>query len=150
MGTSDRLSPRSLSSKSGGGTEDTLTLASPHRLCSVPNVPHRFYLSQLHHLLDMAETQTTVRVRHEDAQLFVTNLLVAAGVSGPNASITARGLVEADLRGVESHGINRIPSYLKRIRHGVLHPGAEPTLTQVTPVVAQVQLHSFPAATLRY
>jgi LDH2 family malate/lactate/ureidoglycolate dehydrogenase len=79
-----------------------------------------------------------LRVRHQDAHEFVMSLLKASGVSAPNAAIVAQGLVEADLRGVDSHGINRIPSYLARIRAGVLDPKAEPTLTQVTPVVAQV------------
>jgi LDH2 family malate/lactate/ureidoglycolate dehydrogenase len=48
--------------------------------------------------------------------------------------------VQADLRGVDSHGINRIPSYMARVRAGVLDPKAEPTLTQVTPVVALVSV----------
>jgi len=80
----------------------------------------------------------TIRVKHQDAREFVVALLKASGVSLPNAAIVARGLVEADLRGVDSHGINRIPSYLARIRNGVLDPNAEPTIKQMTPVVAQV------------
>lgn len=88
----------------------------------------------------MAETADVgcVTVRHEDAKAFVVALLEAVGVSKKYAETVAQGLVQADLRGVESHGINRIPSYLARIRNGVLDPKAEPTLTQVTPVVAQV------------
>ncbi|KAL2262775.1 hypothetical protein VTK26DRAFT_69 [Humicola hyalothermophila] len=84
------------------------------------------------------EEAQLVHVRHEDAQAFVIALLEASGVRRKNAEIVARGLVQADLRGVESHGINRMPSYLARIRNGVLDPKAEPTVTQVTPVVARV------------
>lgn len=79
-----------------------------------------------------------VIVRHEDAQAFAEAVLEANGVSKTNATIIARGLVQADLRGVDSHGINRLPSYIARVRNGVLDPKAEPTLTQVTPVVALV------------
>lgn len=79
-------------------------------------------------------------IKREDAQEFAVALLEASGVSKKNSEIVARGLVAADLRGVESHGINRMPSYLARIRNNVLDPKAEPTLTQVTPVVAQVCL----------
>jgi LDH2 family malate/lactate/ureidoglycolate dehydrogenase len=86
----------------------------------------------------MAEDAPKVVVRHQDAESFVVALLEAAGVPKTNAYIVARALIQADLRGVESHGINRIPSYLARIRNRVLDPKAEPTLTQVTPVVAQV------------
>ncbi|KAL2162338.1 hypothetical protein VTH06DRAFT_7251 [Thermothelomyces fergusii] len=99
----------------------------------------------------MAQEGVKVIVRHEAAEQFVVALLEASGVSRKNAKIVARGLVQADLRGVESHGINRIPSYLSRIRNGVLDPRAEPTLTQVTPVVAQVDGNNgfgFPAAHL--
>ncbi|KAL2187106.1 Malate/L-lactate dehydrogenase [Thermothelomyces heterothallicus CBS 203.75] len=99
----------------------------------------------------MAQEEGKVIVRHEAAEEFVVALLEASGVSRKNAEIVARGLVQADLRGVESHGINRIPSYLSRIRNGVLDPKAEPTLAQVTPVVAQVDGHNgfgFPAAHL--
>jgi LDH2 family malate/lactate/ureidoglycolate dehydrogenase len=86
----------------------------------------------------MAEETKAVCVRNEDAEAFVVALLEASGVCKKNAEIISRGLVQADLRGVESHGINRISSYLGRIRGGVLDPKAEPTLKQITPVVAQV------------
>lgn len=42
------------------------------------------------------------------------------------------------MRGVDTHGANRIPSYIERIRQKILDPAAQPELTQVTPVVAQV------------
>lgn len=89
-------------------------------------------------IFKMAQEETKITVKHTAAEEFVVALLEAAGVSQKNAKIVAQGLVQADLRGVESHGINRIPSYLARIRNGVLDPKAEPALTQVTPVVAQV------------
>ncbi|KAK2803829.1 hypothetical protein FQN50_006836 [Emmonsiellopsis sp. PD_5] len=76
------------------------------------------------------------------AHRFVRHLLEKHGVSSQNADIVAKCLVEADLRGVDSHGINRIPSYLTRIRQGVLDPAASPTLTQTTPVVAQLDGHN--------
>ncbi|KAK3906085.1 Malate/L-lactate dehydrogenase [Staphylotrichum tortipilum] len=97
----------------------------------------------------MAETASSIVVKHPDAEAFVASLLEASGVPTKNAKIVAWGLVQADLRGVESHGINRIPSYLARTRNGVLDPKAEPTITQVTPVVAQVDGNNgfgFPAA----
>ncbi|KAK0709224.1 Malate/L-lactate dehydrogenase [Lasiosphaeria miniovina] len=98
-----------------------------------------------------APANPILRVGHENAHAFVVAMLEASGVSSKNAPIIANGLVQADLRGVESHGVNRIPSYLARIRNDVLDPKAEPTLTEVTPVVAQVDGHNgfgFPAAHL--
>jgi LDH2 family malate/lactate/ureidoglycolate dehydrogenase len=93
----------------------------------------------------MAPTPEEQRMVHVDAQnaiAFVENVLVGNGVPRDNAVIVARCLVEADLRGVDTHGINRIPSYMARIRQGVLDPRASPTLHQVTPAVAQVDGHN--------
>jgi len=77
-------------------------------------------------------------IKPDDARTFVEAVLRAAGVSEANAAVVAHGLVSADLRGVESHGVNRIPSYLARVRGGILDPKADPVLTKITPVVAQV------------
>ncbi|KAK8230760.1 putative malate/L-lactate dehydrogenase [Phyllosticta capitalensis] len=79
-----------------------------------------------------------IHVRAADAEKFVQDVLVGNGVPAENAQIVAQCLVAADLRGVDTHGINRIPSYMTRIRQGVLDGKAAPTLSQVTPVVAQV------------
>ncbi|KAH1306625.1 hypothetical protein KXX11_006971, partial [Aspergillus fumigatus] len=77
-------------------------------------------------------------VSAENARTFVQSVLTGNGVSPENATIIADCLVRADLRGVDTHGINRIPSYMERIRQGVLDAKANPVLNQVTPVVAQV------------
>ncbi|KAF7595346.1 hypothetical protein BBP40_006339, partial [Aspergillus hancockii] len=77
-------------------------------------------------------------ITHQNAQIFTTNILTANGVPASNATLISKCLVQADLRGVDTHGINRIPSYMERIRQGVLDARASPTLTQITPVVAQV------------
>jgi LDH2 family malate/lactate/ureidoglycolate dehydrogenase len=92
-----------------------------------------------------AASSTTVRVRHDDARTFVKAILQGHGVSETNAAIIACALVQADLRGVDSHGINRMPSYMARVRNGVLDPRAVPTIMRVTPVVAQVSRHRCPA-----
>ena len=93
--------------------------------------------------MDPEVQSPTVLVRADNARAFVEAVLMGNGVNKDNAAIIADGLVQADLRGVESHGINRIPSYLTRVRNAVLDPTAEPTLTQVTPVVAQVSSPAF-------
>lgn len=73
-----------------------------------------------------------------NARSFVEGILVGNGVTKDDASIIANCLVQADLRGVDTHGMNRIPSYMARIRQGVLDPKAIPELTKITPVVGQV------------
>jgi len=41
-------------------------------------------------------------------------------------------LVEANLRGVDSHGVARLPHYLRRIRHGSIEPRPKITLERVS------------------
>lgn len=89
-------------------------------------------------LADSSSGSKKVRVRASDARTFVQSVLAGNGVPEENATIIADCLVQADLRGVDTHGINRIPSYIARIRQGVLEPGLSPTLKKITPVVAQV------------
>jgi LDH2 family malate/lactate/ureidoglycolate dehydrogenase len=49
---------------------------------------------------------------------FAAALLQAAGVSPTDSSDVARALVDADARGVGSHGVARLPVYLDRIAAG--------------------------------
>jgi ureidoglycolate dehydrogenase (NAD+) len=71
---------------------------------------------------------------------FVAAIFAAHGLSQPDAAIVADVLVWADLRGVHSHGVSRIPSYLGYIRSGALDPHAQPALQTLTD--ASFVLHS--------
>ncbi|KAG9228997.1 Malate/L-lactate dehydrogenase [Amylocarpus encephaloides] len=82
------------------------------------------------------------RVTGFDAQAFVEEVLVGNGVLMENAAIVAKCLIQADLRGVDTHGMNRIPPYMARVRQGVLDAKATPSLNRITPVVAQVDGHN--------
>ncbi len=49
---------------------------------------------------------------------FARRLLTAAAVSGDKADLVARSLVAANLRGVDSHGLQLLPFYLEQIQMG--------------------------------
>lgn len=51
---------------------------------------------------------------------FATELLLAARVPRPNAELTARMLVAANLRGIDSHGVHLLSYYLKQIDAGTV------------------------------
>ncbi|KAH0382628.1 Malate/L-lactate dehydrogenase, partial [Aureobasidium melanogenum] len=87
---------------------------------------------------DGQPSSRVARISSSDAHAYVKAVLEANKVSSEHASTVADCLVAADLRGVDTHGVNRIPSYVARIRQGVLDPAAEPELKEITPVVAQV------------
>jgi len=56
---------------------------------------------------------------------FVSAVFAKAGVPADEASLIADSLVEADMTGVESHGVSRVPIYLKRIETGVVNAKAK-------------------------
>lgn len=41
------------------------------------------------------------------------------------ATVLAESLVDANLKGIDTHGISRLPIYLKRVKEGLIDPGAE-------------------------
>lgn len=81
-------------------------------------------------------------INPSDLQQFVQQILIGNGTPPANAAIVSKCLVAADLRGVDTHGSNRIPSYMERIRQKALDASAMPSLRQATPVAAQVDGHN--------
>src|SRR5436190_22451499 len=77
-----------------------------------------------------------VYVAADAADAFVRRLLHAHGLPQDDAATVASCLVSADLRGVDTHGICRLPGYLDRVRRGLIN--AKPNLApkRVTPVAA--------------
>ncbi len=66
-------------------------------------------------------------------QIFATRLLEAGGASAEEARIVGRSLVEANLRGYDSHGVMRIPYYVQAIKDGEVMPGEELTVLDEGP-----------------
>lgn len=69
-----------------------------------------------------------------DAAAFARRLLTAHGVPGRDAAVVADCLLRADLRGVDTHGLVRLPTYLDRLRRGLVEPAPDLAVTRVTPV----------------
>lgn len=73
---------------------------------------------------------------------FVTEVFTRYGVPAEDAAICADILLEADRRGIESHGVNRFkPIYLDRIKAGVQRPVTELEIIKDTPTTAVVDGH---------
>src|SRR5262249_44077623 len=70
------------------------------------------------------------------ADAFARRLLLAHGVPDEDAATIAACLVGADLRGVDTHGLCRLPGYLDRVRRGLINPRPVLKAERVTPVVA--------------
>lgn len=55
---------------------------------------------------------------------WATNLITSWGYGVEDARYIADTLVDANLRGVDSHGVMRLPAYYERIRQGLIDPTA--------------------------
>lgn len=79
--------------------------------------------------------------RFEEGQLrvFAEHVLQHGGARERDAKVVVDSLVDADRRGVHSHGLARIPSYLAQMRAGEIDVQAEPELIGGGGPVARVE-----------
>ena len=61
-------------------------------------------------------------------QQFCNDVFIKAGISKENAETVAESLIQADLRGVDSHGVVRTAIYIERIEKKMIDPFAEPEI----------------------
>lgn len=59
---------------------------------------------------------------------FVARLFTAVGVSPNAASAVAKGLVDADLEGLHSHGVMLVDMYIARLQQGSVSPASKATI----------------------
>ena len=57
-----------------------------------------------------------IAVGHDELGRFIRDVLVAHGAREQDAAIVAEGLVWANLRGGDGHGVSRLPRYVKASR----------------------------------
>ena len=76
--------------------------------------------------------ETTHRLQASYLHAITRQLLEAAGTPRHIADEVTTILVNANLAGHDSHGVLRLPAYLKAIAAGNLIPDAEPTITKET------------------
>jgi len=69
---------------------------------------------------------------------FVSTVFTKLDVPQPDAALVASTLVEADLRGVESHGVVRFPIYVERLAAGTVNPRPRISVLRESPTSAVV------------
>lgn len=72
----------------------------------------------------------------EKLQAFCSAVLKSAKIRPADADTIAESLVYADLRGVGSHGLIRLETYLQRIEHGIMNLSTEMPVLNETPAAA--------------
>jgi LDH2 family malate/lactate/ureidoglycolate dehydrogenase len=85
-----------------------------------------------------ASSSDAPRVTPAALAAFVKRALEAAGLSSENADIVAGLMVEADLRGSDTHGVIRLPLYLRRLKAGGIKARADIRIVEERPATALV------------
>jgi ureidoglycolate dehydrogenase (NAD+) len=78
-------------------------------------------------------SRDAVLVGADELGRFIRDALIAHGAREADAASVAEGLIWANLRGGDGHGVSRLPRYLKFIERGEIDPTAEPRLSHDRP-----------------
>ena len=94
----------------------------------------------------MTGASDTVAIGATTLRHFATDLLRAGGFAADQAEQTAAMLVWANLRGIDSHGVLRIPRYVEMVGLGLINPAAEPRQVSGKGAVAVIDAERAPGA----
>jgi ureidoglycolate dehydrogenase (NAD+) len=75
-------------------------------------------------------SQSKIIVGHEELSRFIRDTLEAKGARPEDAAVVADGLVWANLRGIDGHGVSRLPFYLRMIERADIDVATKPSLAQ--------------------
>jgi LDH2 family malate/lactate/ureidoglycolate dehydrogenase len=82
-----------------------------------------------------------VMAKHDQLEIFCIQVLQKLGVPQEEAAITARTLVTSNLRGVDTHGVIRLPAYAAKLKGGALKPSVNLTTERETIATALLDGH---------
>src|SRR5437763_3087855 len=82
------------------------------------------------------------RVDESVLREYTAAILRSAGMTQEGAGIAASVRVMSDARGIESHGVARLPQYVKLSDAGALDPAAEPEVERESASTALVNGHN--------
>jgi len=71
-----------------------------------------------------------IKISEKRLRKLMIEILLAVGCDASSAETTADVLIEADLRGYETHGLIRLPAIVDRIQSEMINPTARPYITK--------------------
>jgi L-2-hydroxycarboxylate dehydrogenase (NAD+) len=89
-------------------------------------------------VLTKNETESTRRIPAATLRGFLVDALRACGLPEADAATVADAMLEADLTGVDAHGIFRLPAYVRQLKRGVMNPRAKVTVLERSGATALV------------
>jgi ureidoglycolate dehydrogenase (NAD+) len=87
-----------------------------------------------------------VRIGKAELLAYVEKIFVAGGVPSAMANIIADVLVWANLRGVDSHGVLRIPRYVELLARGAINPKPDIRIERSAGAIAVMEADRAPGA----
>jgi len=84
-------------------------------------------------------TDQTLTLPWQDLHDFTKRVFIQVGMPEQDAITEADALTWANLRGVDSHGVVRIPWYVENVHNGVINPTPDIQVTVDTPAVALIE-----------
>jgi L-2-hydroxycarboxylate dehydrogenase (NAD+) len=76
------------------------------------------------------------RVSAERLRAFIADAFVAASLPKDDARVLGQLIAEADLRGTDTHGVFRMPLYVRRIKAGGINPHPDIRIIEERPSTA--------------
>ena len=90
-------------------------------------------------ILTNSEEKRYLRVK--DLELLLKNIFIKLNVPKQDATIMVNVLLTSDLRGIDSHGIQRCKMYYDRIKEGIYNPKTRFNIVRNTPTTAVIDGH---------
>lgn len=75
-------------------------------------------------------------INHSQLKNFVSGIFAKAGFAQHVAEVGAGVLVEADLRGIESHGVGRLHGYIRQLDEGIIQTNFKPHIERESATTA--------------
>lgn len=89
-----------------------------------------------------AQKEAIIKVSHRKTEDFLIRVFSAVGFKRKAAKEAAGVMIQADLRGIDSHGIARLPGYIRQIGEGKIKVDATPEIVHETPSTALMDAKS--------
>jgi LDH2 family malate/lactate/ureidoglycolate dehydrogenase len=88
----------------------------------------------------------TITVDARGLEWFARDLLEAQGLAHGHATLVAQSLLWAELRGVSSHGVSRLATYMQWLRTGEMNTAAQLSVQRCAPALALLDADRAPGA----
>lgn len=93
---------------------------------------------------------TETRVDHNRLITYARNALVKAGLDEKHAQIVAKSLVDANLHGIDTHGVFKLPEYVDRIQSGGMNTNPDITVERTRGATAIIDGDGGPGQSVTY